>query len=379
MSMKEYLQNHEEEMLKFIEKLVNIDSGSYVKGGIDKIGQILQSEYEALGFEVTVHPEEKHGNNLSIKHKEAVNPEILIVAHMDTVFPDGTVQNWSFTRDEKRAYGPGVIDMKASQTAVLYIMKALIETGSSAYQNVQIVLNSDEEIGSITSKPLIKNLSEGKKYALIVEPGRADGSIVSQRKGGGRFTLTVHGKGAHAGVEPQKGRSAVEELAHKIIKIHALTNYDEGLTLNAGIIEGGTSVNTVAPIAVAHIDVRVVTEEQAEYVTKAVYDICSVPDVEGTRIEVTGGINRPPMFLNEKSAELLALIKQVGKELGLDLEDTKTGGGSDGNFTSAYGLATIDGLGPVGGNAHSNQEYLEIDSLVERSLVLAETIKKLSQ
>lgn len=377
--MREFLQKNEENMLNLLEKLVNIDSGSYVKEGVDAVGSILQQEYEQLGFEVTVHPEENHGNNLSIKHKEALDPQIIVVAHMDTVFPAGTVQEWSFSRDEHKAYGPGVIDMKASQVAVLYIMKGLIETGSEAYKNVQIVLNSDEEIGSITSKPLIQRLSEGKQYALIVEPGRADGSIVSQRKGGGRFTITVHGQGAHAGVEPQKGRSAVEELAHKIIKIHALTNYEEGLTLNAGIIEGGTSVNTVAPIAYAHIDVRVVTDEQAEYVTKAVHEICAVPDVEGTRIEVTGGVNRPPMFLNEKSNELLQLIKQVGQEIGVEVRDTKTGGGSDGNFTASYGLATIDGLGPVGGNAHSNKEYLEIHTMVERSLLLAETIKKLSQ
>ncbi|GAA0350159.1 M20 family metallopeptidase [Bacillus horti] len=378
MKLKQYFTEKQEEMLSLIEKLVNIDSGSYDKQGIDQVGAILQKEYEQIGFHVTVHESDQYGNTLSIKHKDAGETNIIIVAHMDTVFPDGTAKQRPFSRDEKRAYGPGVIDMKASQVQVLYIMKGLIEMGSDAYKNVQIVLNSDEEIGSVSSRPIIEKLAADKKYALIVEPGRADHSIVSQRKGGGRFTLTVHGKAAHSGIEPEKGRSAVEELAHKIIKIHALTNYEEGLTLNAGLIEGGTSVNTVAPFATAHIDVRVVTQEQAEYVTKAVEEICSKPDVEGTRVELTGSVGRPPMFLNEQSESLLKVIKQAALEYGVTLKDTKTGGGSDGNFTSALGVATIDGLGPVGGSAHSEHEYLELETLVERSLVLAETIKKLS-
>ncbi|MBP3040637.1 M20 family metallopeptidase [Bacillaceae bacterium Marseille-Q3522] len=376
--LKEFFQNQQEDMMKLLEKLVNIDSGSYVKSGIDQVGSILKEKYEALGFHVEVHPQEETGNHLTVVHKEADHPEILIIAHMDTVFPAGTAKERPFKTEGNRAYGPGVIDMKASQTAVLYCMKALVESGNDAYKNVMIILNSDEEIGSISSRKLIEELARGKKYALIVEPGRADGSIVSQRKGGGGFTITAYGKAAHAGVEPEKGISAIEELAHKIIKIHALTNYEEGLTLNVGMIEGGTSVNSVAAKAVARVDVRIATPEQAEYVTKAIKDICAKPDVPGTTIEVTGKIGRPPMYLNEKSKQLLTMIKEVGKEIGLDIKDTKTGGGSDGNFTAAAGVATIDGMGPVGGSAHSEREYLEIDTLVERSLLLTETIKKLS-
>jgi glutamate carboxypeptidase len=376
--MDTFLKQKESEMLELLERLVNIDSGSYVKKGIDKVGELLKKEYENLGLQVEVHHQDNFGDNITIRHPESEEASIIIVAHMDTVFPDGTAVIRPFSRDDKKAYGPGVIDMKASQVSVLYAIKALIESGDESYKNVHIVLNGDEEIGSESSRELIKGVAQGKKYALIVEPGRADGSVVSQRKGGGRFSMTIKGKGAHSGVEPEKGRSAIEELARKIVKLHALNNYEEGLTVNVGLVEGGTSVNTVAPIAVGHIDVRVVTMEQAEQVSKAIRDICSTPDVEGTTIELSGGVTRPPMFPNEKSQQLLDIIKEVGKEIGVDVRDTKTGGGSDGNFTAAMGVATIDGLGPVGGNAHSDQEYLDIDTFVERTLLLAKTIKRLS-
>jgi glutamate carboxypeptidase len=375
--MDTFLKQKESEMLELLEKLVNIDSGSYVKQGIDKIGEILKKEYEALGLQVDTHHQEEFGNNLTVRHPEAEEAGIIIVAHMDTVFPDGTAASRPFSRDDKKAYGPGVIDMKASQVSVLYAIKALIESGDESYKNVHIVLNGDEEIGSDCSKELIQEVAKGKKYALIVEPGRADGSVVSQRKGGGRFSMLIKGKGAHSGVEPQKGRSANEELAHKIVKLHALNNYEEGLTVNVGLVEGGTSVNTVAPVAQGHIDVRVVTMEQAKQVTKAIKEICSTPDVEGTTIELSGEITRPPMVPNEKSRQLLNIIKEVGKEIGVDVRATKTGGGSDGNYIAAMGVVTIDGLGPVGGNAHSDQEYLDLDSFVERTLLLAKTIKRL--
>jgi glutamate carboxypeptidase len=376
--MDTFLKQKESEMLELLERLVNIDSGSYVKKGIDEVGELLKKEYENLGLQVEVHHQDNFGDNITIRHPESEEASIIIVAHMDTVFPDGTAVIRPFSRDDKKAYGPGVIDMKASQVSVLYAIKALIESGDESYKNVHIVLNGDEEIGSESSRELIKGVAQGKKYALIVEPGRADGSVVSQRKGGGRFSMTIKGKGAHSGVEPEKGRSAIEELARKIVKLHALNNYEEGLTVNVGLVEGGTSVNTVAPIAVGHIDVRVVTMEQAEQVSKAIRDICSTPDVEGTTIELSGGVTRPPMFPNEKSQQLLDIIKEVGREIGVDVRDTKTGGGSDGNFTAAMGVATIDGLGPVGGNAHSDQEYLDIDTFVERTLLLAKTIKRLS-
>ncbi|MGM0838664.1 MAG: M20 family metallopeptidase [Bacillota bacterium] len=377
--METYLQQSQAEMLQLIEKLVNIDSGTYVKEGIDLVGAILKVEYEKLGFTVEVREEEKYGNNLIIQHKDAVDPKIILVAHMDTVFPLGTAAERPFRIEGDRAYGPGVVDMKSSQVELLYAIKALQQSGSESYKNMLIILNSDEEVGSPTSRPLIEEKSQGKEYALIMEPARKDGSLVSARRGGGSYTVIVKGKAAHSGIEPQKGRSAIEELAHKVIQLNALSDYEKGISVNVGLIEGGSSINTIPPIAIAHVDIRISEMHQAKYLEGKIKEICATTDVSGTQIILKGSISRPPMEKNEQTQSLLHLIEEVGKEIGLQVFDTATGGGSDASFTSATGVATVDGLGPVGGNAHSEDEYLEIKTLPERTLLLAKTIDRLSK
>ncbi|MDN4608018.1 M20 family metallopeptidase [Sporosarcina highlanderae] len=374
--MKEFLQTKKNEMLLLLERLVNIDSGSSHKEGIDEVGGILKELYEEMGFSVEVHEESYNGNNLVITYGE--NPSIIAVAHMDTVFRVGTAKDRPFTIVGDLAYGPGVIDMKASQVALLYAMKALKEGNPQALESMQIVLNGDEEIGSDTSRPLIEKYAEGKKYALIMEPARKDGSLVTARRGVGRYSVYVKGKAAHSGIEPQNGISAIEELAHKIIKLHALANHEEGISVSAGLIEGGESVNTIAPTAAAHVDVRIKFAEQAEIIDGKIREICSTSDVPKTSITLEGGINRPPMVKNQQTIELLEIIKETGAESGIEITDVSTGGGSDASFTSAMGIPTIDGLGPVGGDAHSEKEYLEIPSLVERTNLLAELIARLS-
>ncbi|MFE7060717.1 M20 family metallopeptidase [Sutcliffiella sp. NPDC057660] len=374
-----YLQQSQAEMLQLIEKLVNIDSGTYVKEGIDRVGAILKKEYEKLGFTVEVREEEKYGNNLIIQHKDAFDPKIILVAHMDTVFPLGTAAERPFRIEGDRAYGPGVVDMKSSQVELLYAIKALQQSGSESYKNMLIILNSDEEVGSPTSRPLIEEKSQGKEYALIMEPARKDGSLVSARRGGGSYTVIVKGKAAHSGIEPQKGRSAIEELAHKVIQLNALSDYEKGISVNVGLIEGGSSINTIPPIAIAHVDIRISEMHQAKYLEEKIKEICATTDVSGTQIILKGSISRPPMEKNKQTVSLLHLIEEVGKEIGLQVFDTATGGGSDASFTSATGVATVDGLGPVGGNAHSEDEYLEIKTLPERTLLLAKTIDRLSK
>ncbi|MBM7618479.1 glutamate carboxypeptidase [Bacillus tianshenii] len=377
--METYLQQSQAEMLQLIEKLVNIDSGTYVKEGIDRVGAILREEYEKLGFTVEVREEEKYGNNLIVQHRNAIDPKIILVAHMDTVFPLGTAAERPFRIEGDRAYGPGVVDMKSSQVELLYAIKALQQSGSESYKNMLIILNSDEEVGSPTSRPLIEEKSQGKEYALIMEPARKDGSLVSARRGGGTYTVIVKGKAAHSGIEPQKGRSAIEELAHKVIQLNALSDYDKGISVNVGLIEGGSSINTIPPIATAHVDIRISEMHQAKYLEEKIKEICATTDVSGTQIILKGSISRPPMEKNKQTESLLHLIEEVGKEIGLQVFDTATGGGSDASFTSATGVATVDGLGPVGGNAHSEDEYLEIKTLPERTLLLAKTIDRLSK
>ena len=377
--MKTFLQSQEAAMLKLLEELVNIDSGSMNKKGIDQVGLVLRARYEELGFVVDTVEEVTQGNHLLIRHKSAVDPKIIIVAHMDTVFKEGTVAKRPFSMRDRIAYGPGVIDMKGSHVSLFFTLKALITNDQAGYDNVQIVLNSDEEIGSPTSRTVIEKYAQGKNYALVMEPARKDGSLVTARRGSGSYSIYVKGKAAHSGIEPQNGISAIEELAHKVIKLHALTNHEEGISVSVGLIEGGESVNTIAPTAVGHVDVRISRMDQAEMLDSKIREICAVPDVSGTSITLNGEISHPPMVKNEQTIALLNVIQEVGAEHGITITDVATGGGSDASFTSAMGIPTIDGMGPIGGNAHSEDEYLEIDSLVERTNLLAELIAKLSE
>lgn len=377
--MEQFLNSRQDEMLGLLEQLVNIDSGSRNKAGIDKVGSILKEAYIKLGFDVRTIRQDVQGDHLIIRHPDAKAPEILIVAHMDTVFRDGTAKERPFSVREGRAYGPGVIDMKASLVSLLYAVRAISDSGRPGMDNIEILLTSDEEIGSITSRPVIEAHAEGKKAALIMEPARKDGSLVSARKGGGDYTIRVHGVAAHSGIEPEKGRSATEELAHKIIKFHALTDYNEGITVNVGIIQGGDAVNVVTPEAVGYVDIRTTKLSQAEPLDREIRDICAVPDVEGTKIAVEGTIDRPPMERTEGTAGLIELIKEIGSGLGINVTDTATGGGGDASYTSAAGIPTIDGMGPVGGNAHRDDEYMEVDSFIPRCRLLAETIVRLSE
>lgn len=376
--MKEYLQSEESAMLELLEKLVNVDSGSYNKTGVDEIVGILQQEFDELDFDTQVNVEEEFGNQLIITHKEATNPTTLLVLHMDTVFGKGTVDERPFTIKEGIAYGPGVIDMKGSHVTTLFAVKALLQNHADALKSVKILFTSDEEIGAPVGRTVIEKYASGMQYALVMEPARTDGSLVSSRRGGGLYKMEVTGRAAHSGIEPEKGRSAIEELSHKVIKLHALSDHEKGISVNVGLINGGSSVNTVAPKATAEIDIRITKMEQAEPLAKKIEEICATPDVDGTSIHLEGGITRPPMEKNTQTIELLDTIKEVGKEIGLVITDISTGGGSDASFTSAMGIATIDGLGPKGGNQHNEQEYLEIETLVERAELLAEIVKRLA-
>lgn len=377
--MESYLKSKKDEMIALLEVLVNVDSGSMNKVGVDKVGSLLREKYEEMDFLVEEVSEKVQGNHLVLRHENATQPKIMTVSHLDTVFGKGEAAKRPFTIRGSRAYGPGVIDMKGSHIVLLYAIKALRESGINAFENVEILLTSDEEIGSPTSRQLIEARTNGKSYALITEPARQDGSLVSARRGSGEYTVTVTGKAAHAGIQPEAGSSAIEELAQKIMQLHKLTNYETGISVNVGVIEGGTTINTIAASAVGHVDVRIDKIAQGEWLENEIKKICATPHVKGTSIELTGEIERPPMVKNDQTIALLDVIRSVGETLNIDIKDVATGGSSDASFTSAKGIATVDGLGPVGGNAHSEDEYLELDSLVERALLLAKTIQELTE
>lgn len=376
--MKTFLQNNEATMFDLLEKLVNIDSGTYHKAGVDEVGHILIQAYQDIGFDVKVHEQQDNGNHYVLSHKNAVEPNIIISAHMDTVFEQGTVAKRPFSIKGDYAFGPGVIDMKASLVSVLYSMKTLIESGSKAYQNVQIILNGDEEVGSLTSRHLIEQYAKNKSYALVMEPARNNGDLVTGRRGSYRYTLSVEGEAAHSGIEPEKGRSAIEDLAEKVIKLHALTDYEAGVNVNVGVISGGTTANTIASEATAKVDARMRTMKQAAVIKENIEAICAQPDVPGTSTVAEGVLSRPPMVKDAHIQKLFDTIQAEGKQIGLLIKDTATGGGSDASFISTLGIPTVDGMGPIGGNQHTEDEYLEVSSLLERTHLLARTIDRLS-
>ena len=377
--MENFLKQQYNHMLEMIKTLVNTDSGTLQKTGVDKVGSFLKEAFESIGFLVKEMKQKEAGNHLLVHHPEAVNPEILLLAHMDTVFPEGTAKERPFTIRDGKAFGPGVIDMKASLVSVFYAVQALLNHDDPACRNIEILFTSDEETGSATSRSLIEQQTADKKYALVLEPARKDGSLVSGRKGTGRYRVAVEGKAAHSGIEPEKGRSAIAELAYKIIQIHEMSDPTLGIAVNVGMIEGGSALNTVSDYAAAQVEVRAAEAEQIAWVEKKMMAICSVTEVEGTKVLLEGEINRPPMEKNEETEALLHIIETVGQKIGMEIKDTATGGGSDASFTSALGIATVDGLGPVGGNPHSEKEYLELSSLIPRTWLLARIIKALTE
>lgn len=377
--MENLINAQKDQMIDLLKNLVNIDSGSYDKAGVDQVAEVLIQFYKDLGFVVEIFPNEKLGNNYRLMHKDASNPQIFIAAHLDTVFPKGTVAERPFSIEGDRAYGPGVIDMKASHVLTYYAIKALQDAGNEAYKNVEILLNCDEEIGSHSSRALIEQFAEGKSYALVMEPARANGSIVSARRGVGTYELIIEGKASHSGIAPKDGISAIQELSYKIQALHALSRHDDGLSVNVGLISGGTSVNTVAPNARAEIDVRITTDEQGIEIDRLVKEVCSQPVLDGVKLTLTGGINRPPMMKTPESTVLVDIVKAEAKAMGLDIDDIFTGGGSDASFTAGVGTPSVDGLGPVGGFQHSDKEYIELPTLTERTILFANVIKRLSE
>jgi glutamate carboxypeptidase len=296
---------------------------------------------------------------------------VLFLAHYDTVFPSEEVRRRPFLSDGRRAYGPGVADMKGGIVTLWEALRLLAAGGWSEFASLTVIHNADEEIGSPRSRVMIEEEARRADVCFVLEPGRPDGAVVTARKGVGRYTLTVHGKAAHAGAYPQDGASAVVALAHKIVELHALNDYGRGLTVNAIVTEGGTRSNVVPEVARAEIDVRVPAMAQVAALEARLWEIAATEHLPRTRGVLEGGLNRPPMEPSPRGQALLALAQGLARALGFPLPATGTGGGSDGNFVAALGVPVLDGLGAVGGGFHSAEEYLEIASLPQRAALLA--------
>jgi glutamate carboxypeptidase len=370
------LNKREGEMIALLESLVNTDSGTYLRDGVNQLADTIDPRLRELGFQVERLSQADFGDHLLARKGGSAGKRLLCVGHMDTVFPDGEVRRRPFRIQGKKAYGPGVIDMKGGIVVLLYSLQGIMESLPDLYSALDIVvlLNSDEEIGSPTSTPHIVQEAKAADTACIFEPARPKGQVVIKRKGVGKYILTVYGKAAHAGAQPELGLSAIEELARAILDLHALNDFEDGLTVNVGVIRGGTRSNIIAEQAYAEIDLRAVDQAQVDRAQRELNRICR-PRRDGIRMELTGGITFPPMLKTERSLELLHLLREAGAEVGVEIDELFTGGGSDGNHTSHY-APTIDGLGPQGTGAHSPDEALIVPTLLERSKAFALFVEK---
>jgi glutamate carboxypeptidase len=361
--------------LEDLERLVNIDCGSYTPEGVNEVGRWTGGFLAGLGGEIDVRPDPagRFGDTVvATFHGAAHGPRVLLIGHMDTVFDPGTVAERPFRMDDGVAYGPGVTDMKSGLLAGLYAIKAIVaEFDGLPFERLTFIANPDEEVGSPSSRPHIEAAAADVDACLVLECARANGDIVSARKGILDTRLTVHGRAAHAGVEPEKGRSAVLEAARIVRDLHALNGRWPGVTVNVGKIAGGTRPNVVAERCVLEVDVRSTTADGLQQAEAAVREVAAATEVPDTSVDVDIRVSWLPMEKLERSGRLVDHAVALADRLGFGLADTSTGGASDANTTSGMGVPTLDGLGPIGGNDHSPAEYLEVESIVPRTTLLA--------
>lgn len=370
-----WLEGQEGAMLDLLRDLVNVDSGSYDKAGVDAVGARIAAFLAEHGVPVATIPVEDYGDALKaqVAGPGGANRPIVLMGHRDTVFPKGEVSHRGFTVTEGRAYGPGVADMKAGLVMNAFVLAAFHRAGGAPVPLVGL-FTSDEEIGSPACRPIIEETARGARAVLNAEPGRPTGNVVTGRKGGVFMHLEVHGTAAHSGGNYADGRSAIGELAHKIIALHALTDLDRGITVNVGLIAGGQSVNTVAPRATCEIDLRYVTPPDRDGAMARIAAIVTASTVPDTRARLTLKGEFLPLVQDEASRALFETYAQVSARHGVQIAGEFAGGCADSGFTASVGCPTLCAVGPVGGKAHSPEEYLEVASLVPRARALAETI-----
>jgi glutamate carboxypeptidase len=357
-----------------LERLVNIDCGSYTAEGVDEVGRFVAGFLSDAGAEVETRPDPagKLGATvIGTFRGEAGGPRVLLIGHMDTVFDPGTAAARPFRIEDGRAYGPGVTDMKSGLLAGLYAVHALADRGPLPFERLTFVANPDEEIGSPTSTPHILEIAKDADACLVLECARANGNIVSSRKGILDARITVHGRAAHAGVEPEKGRNAILAAADFVQRLHLLNGRWDGVTVNVGVIDGGTRPNVVAERCQLEVDVRAVGRDELVEVESEIRAMLHSPSVQETTAEMTEMARWWPMEKLARSGRLVAGAIALADRLGFTMADQATGGASDANSTAGIGVPTIDGLGPIGGGDHSPAEYLEVDSIVPRTTLVA--------
>ena len=380
-----------DDLLARIEELVNIDSGSYTAAGVNRVADLCQARFERGGWTVERHRHRPDADwvgpplgDMVVGRRAGARPvaeggrRLLLLAHMDTVFDEGAAAARPFRTRDGRAYGPGVTDDKAGVVCGFEAVEVLCdEAGFDDYAAITLACSPDEEIGSPFSRPLIEALAAEHDVAVGLEAARTNGALVSARKGICAFTVEVAGKAVHAGVRPAEGVNAVLEAAHKTVALQALNGRWPGVTCNVGVLQGGSRTNVVADRAVMRVEVRAATMDAFDQAMAEVERIVSATTVAGATARMAPAHRHPPMEHTEAVATLVAQAQAVARDLGFEVGEAATGGAGDANTTAAAGLPTIDGLAPVGGEAHGPDEWLDLDSVIPRTALLAGLLVRL--
>jgi glutamate carboxypeptidase len=370
-SLLTQLRGQQAAFLADLAGLVQLDSGTYDRDDVTLVSRWLQSRLASWSGEIRTHPDSRFADSFAITRRGSGTGSVMLLGHMDTVFPHGTAAARPFHVEGNRALGPGACDMKAGLLAAIYAVEALQSLGFNHFRQLACVFTSDEEVGAPSSREFVEALAAGMDAVLVLEAGRENGDIVGQRRGGGFYQLEVHGQSAHAGVEPEKGRSAALSLCRQVVALHELSDLGAGRTVNVGTIQAGTRPNVVPDLATALVDLRANTQSDMDRLLQESERALASSVLPGTAYTWTPLQFRPPWEPSERTQSLVERARNVALGLGFSLRAAATGGTSDGNFTAALGIATLDGLGPVGGLDHSPQEYIDIDSIVPRTALLA--------
>jgi len=366
------IETQRNQMLESLRLLVEMESPSSNKAAVDFLGAHLATEFARLGGKVTVHGQPVFGDHLEVQFEgRAGGKPVMLLGHFDTVWDIGTLKTMPFKLDSKRAWGPGAYDMKAGIVSMMYAISALRESnGGELPRPVTVWLVTDEEVGSESSRKMTEQLAKRSATVLVLEPSQGiSGALKTARKGVGDYTVKVTGKASHAGVDFEKGESAILELARQIEAIARFTDLNRGITVNPGVIRGGTRTNVVAAEAEVEVDARIQKLKDAALLDKKFRSLR--PFNRKCKLHVSGGINRPPMERSEKVAALFHRAQHIARGLGFEIEEKATGGGSDGNFTAALGVPTLDGLGGVGEGAHAINESILLSEFPRRTALLA--------
>jgi glutamate carboxypeptidase len=372
-----FFKRLEPQMLQWLAALINLDTPSNQKPALDALGQRLGKQFQECGARTQLVENREAGNHLIVRFlpESQEKKQILILGHMDTVWEVGESRRRPARVEDGKIFGPGAFDMRGGLTLMLALASYLSQQKTRLTRPVTILIDSDEEVGSQTSRALIESEARQSEAVLVLEPCLPGGALKTCRKGVGRFVISAQGMAAHSGVDYHKGVSAIWEIAHQVLDLYKLNDFQKGTTINVGTVEGGSCSNVIADHAKIKVDLRVSSVAEGERLAKHILQL--KPKLEGARLKITGGINRPPLERTDQIVQFFHRARSLAAELGIDLKEGSTGGASDGCFTAALGIPTLDGLGPDGAGPHALHEHVLIASLAPRAALLTQLVLRL--